>query len=86
MGKNIDLIQILFLVIIGMFIPLFFSLFVNFGLDISNIQDLMKILSTFGYFLLFFAIELMIVFIYFNLTNKLAIKKLKIKKKKINDD
>lgn len=81
MGKNIDLIQILILVISGMFIPFFFSLFINYGLDISNIQDIIKILSTFGLFLLFFGIELIIVYIYFNLTNLLAIKKIKNLKK-----
>ena len=76
MGKNIDLIQILILVISGMFIPLFFSLVINYGLDISNIQDLIKILSTFGLFLLFFGIELFIVYLYFNITNVLANKKI----------
>ena len=72
MGKNRDLIQILALVIVGMFIPFFGSLTINFGLDFTNIVNLIKIGSTFGYFLLIFGIELSVVYLYFNLTNRYA--------------
>ena len=76
MGKNRDLIQILALVIIGMFIPFLGSILISFGLDITKSDDLMKIGSTFGLFLLIFAIQLLIVFLYFIFTNKIANKKL----------
>ena len=71
MGKNRDLIQILILVIIGMFIPFLGSIFINYG------YNLMKIASTFGYFLIIFAIELVIVYLYFSISNKFATKKIK---------
>ena len=66
MGKNRDLIQILLLVIIGMFIPFLGSITINYGFD------LWKTGSTFGYFLLFFAVELAIVFLYFTISNKIS--------------
>ena len=59
MGKNRDLIQILALVIIGMFIPFLGSIAITYGLDFTNVNNLLKIGSTFGYFLLIFGIELM---------------------------
>jgi hypothetical protein len=77
MGKNRDLIQILTLVIIGMFIPFFGSLIINFSLDFTNMNNLIKIVSTFGYFLLIFAIELSIVYLYFSVTNCYANKNIK---------
>ena len=67
MGKNRDLIQILSLVIIGMFIPFLISITITYGLNVT------KISATFGYFLLIFAIELAIVYLYFSITNKIAI-------------
>ncbi len=76
MGKNRDLIQILALVIIGMFIPFLGSITITYGLDLTNVNNLLKIGSTFGYFLLIFAIELVIVFLYFTITNKIAGKKM----------
>lgn len=76
MGKNRDLIQILALVIIGMFIPFLGSIAITYGLDFTNVNNLLKIGSTFGYFLLIFAIELAIVFLYFTITNKIAGKKM----------
>jgi len=76
MGKNRDLAQILVLVIIGMFIPFLGSIMITYGLDLTNISDLMKTGSTFGYFLLIFAVELGIVFLYFTITNKIASKKI----------
>lgn len=82
MGKNIDLIQILTLVIAAMFIPFFISIIINYRLELSNIGDLIKIFSTFGLFLLFFGIELIIVYLYFNITNLLAKKKMNNQKEK----
>ncbi|UCF12010.1 MAG: hypothetical protein JSW06_08200 [Thermoplasmatales archaeon] len=72
MGKNKDLIQILTLVLIGMFIPFFVSITITYGLDLTNMDDLIKIGSTFGYFLLIFGIELLIVYLYFTIANKMA--------------
>jgi len=66
MGKNTDLIFILSLVIVGMFIPFLGSITLNYGLDLS------KITTTFGYFLLIFAIELLIVYLYFLISGKIA--------------
>ena len=77
MGKNRDLIQILLLVLIGMFNPFLGSLILSFELDISDINDLVKIGKTFGYFLLFFALELIIVYLYFKINNVIANKKIK---------
>ena len=71
MGKNTDLIFILSLVIVGMFIPFLGSIAINYGLD------LMKIGSTFAYFLLIFAVELAIVFLYFTISNKVSNKNMK---------
>jgi hypothetical protein len=82
MSKNIDVAKILLIVIIGMFIPFLGSLSIVYGMDITDSDDVMKIASTFGYFLLIFAIELIIVFIYYNISNKMAEKKLEEAKKK----
>jgi hypothetical protein len=82
MGKNIDLIQILTLVIIGMFIPFFISLVINYRLDLFNMGELIKVISTFGLFLLVFGIELIVVYFYFFITNKLASNKMENLKKK----
>lgn len=75
MRINRDLILILTLVLIGMFIPFFGSIFFSFGLDILDLGDLIKIGKTFGYFLLIFAIELAIVYLYFTIINLTANKK-----------
>jgi uncharacterized membrane protein len=72
MSKNIDLLQILSLVLIGMFIPFFISILVIFGINITNIDNLYKVLLTFLYFLLIFGIEIIIVYLYFRITNKIA--------------
>jgi len=72
MGKNRDLIQILTLVLFGMFIPFLISITITYGLNLTNIGDLIKIGSTFGYFLLIFGIELLIVYLYFAISNKMA--------------
>ena len=76
MSKRRDLIQILLIIIIGMFIPFLVSIVIQFGLDISNPNHLMKIGSTFMWFLFIFGIELLIVFLYFIITYKIANKKL----------
>jgi hypothetical protein len=71
-----DLITILLLVIIGMFIPFLGSIVITFGLDITKIDNLIKISKTFGWFLAIFAIELAVVYLYYITTNKIASKKL----------
>ena len=63
MGKNRDLIHILILVLIGMFIPFFGSIAINYGLNIT------KTGITFFYFLLIFGIELFLVYIYYTISN-----------------
>lgn len=82
MSKKSDLISILLLVIIGMFIPFLGSIIINFGLDFTNFNDLLKIGKTFGWFLFFFGIELLVVFVYYQITNKIAGKRLKEEKPK----
>ncbi len=76
MSKNRDLILILSIVILGMFIPFLGSIVITFSLDISSIESWYKIASTFGYFLLIFAVELLAVMLYFTISNKLFGKKL----------
>ena len=76
MGKNTDLASILLIVIIGMFIPFLGSIVITFDLDITNTDNLLKIGSTFFWFLIIFAIELAAVYIYYQLTNKFASKKM----------
>jgi len=76
MGKNRDLIQILALVIIGMFIPFLGSLVITFNMNLFDMTDVLKIGSTFGYFLLIFGIELGVVYLYFNLTNRISTKQM----------
>ena len=76
MGKNRDLIIILLIVILGMFIPFLGSILITFNLDIKNFETWYKIGSTFGYFLLIFGLELIVVLVYFTLSNKVYSKKL----------
>lgn len=76
MSKNSDLVQILFIVILGMFIPFLVSLVIMFDLSPLTTEGLLTIGSTFGYFLLIFGLELLIVYIYFYSTNKIAQKKI----------
>jgi len=71
MGKNRDLVIILSLVVVGMFIPFFGSMIINYGLNF------LKIASTFGYFLLIFGIELGVVYMYFAISNRVANKNIK---------
>jgi hypothetical protein len=76
MGKHRDLIQILIIVIVGMFIPFLGSIVITFNLDITDTNNILKIGSTFLWFLLIFAIELAIVYVYYTLTNRLVNKKM----------
>lgn len=76
MSKNRDLILILSIVIVGMFIPFLGSIVITFGLDITLLSTWSKIASTFGYFLLIFGIELLIVMLYFTISNRIFDKKL----------
>ena len=57
-----------------MFIPFLGSLIINFQLDMFDFSDLYLVGSTFGYFLLIFAVELGIVYLYFSITNRYAMK------------
>jgi hypothetical protein len=70
MGKKRDLIQVLLLILIGMFIPFLGSVTLSYGFEIK------KISFTFFYFLLIFAFELGFVYLYFTLNNKRANKKM----------
>ena len=76
MGKSRDVIQILTLILIGMFIPFLGSILITFGLNLSNTDHLMKIISAFGYFLLIFAVEFAVVYLYFKISGKIASKKM----------
>ena len=76
MSKNKDLIQILIIVIIGMAIPFFLSLIISYNIDLSNFQNIIKIFLTFAFFLIIFGIELIIVYVYFFITNLIANKKI----------
>ncbi len=76
MGKYKDIAVILFIVIIGIFIPFISSIIISFGIDFTELNNCLKIGVAFGYFLLIFAVELLAVYIYFILTNKLAEKKM----------
>ena len=60
MGKSRDLIQILIIVIIGMLIPFLGSIIITFNFDITKLDNLLKVGSTFGWFLIIFGIELSI--------------------------
>jgi len=76
MGKNRDLINILIMVLIGMFIPFLGAIFINFGLDLTDLNDLVRIGITFGYFLLIFGLEMIVVYLYFLVTSWNANKKI----------
>ena len=72
MSNNRDLIVILSIVLLGMFIPFIGSITITYGLNLMDINNLIKLFSTFGYFLLIFGIEIGFIYIYFNITNKFA--------------
>ena len=67
MPKHQDLIIILSIVLVGMFIPFVGSLIISFNLDITSLADIRIIGSTFGWFLLIFAFELISVYLYFSM-------------------
>jgi hypothetical protein len=70
MGKNKDLVQVLLLILMGMFIPFLGSVCLSYGFDLR------KIGVTFLYFLVIFGLELGCVYLYFTLTGKRANKKM----------
>jgi polyferredoxin len=72
MGNNKDVIKILIMVTIGMFIPFIGSIVLAFGINLLTLQGWVWIFSAFLYFLVFFGIELGVVYIYYNLTNRAA--------------
>ena len=76
MGKNKDLIEILLIIIIGIFIPFICSISISYGFNFNDLSNWLKVTSTFGYFLLIFAFELLVIYVYFTVSNKLAEKKL----------
>ena len=59
-----------------MFIPFLGSIVITFGLDITNTNNLLKIGSTFVWFLIIFAVELVFVYAYYTITNKIVNKKM----------
>jgi len=70
MGKNRDLIQVLLLILIGMFIPFLGSIALTYGLDVK------KVGVTFLYFLVIFGLELGVVYLFFSLSSKRANKQM----------
>lgn len=76
MRKDIDVVKILIIVLIGMFFPFLGSIILTFNMNITSVDTWFKIGSTFGYFLLIFAIELLLVMLYFTVSNKIYKKKL----------
>ena len=70
MGKNRDVVQILLLVLVGMFVPFLGSIALTYGLEIR------KIGLTFVYFIGIFGLELFLVFLYFTITSRQANKRL----------
>ena len=77
MDKQRDLIGILLIVILGMFIPFLGSIAIKYSFNYLQLKDWLKIISTFGWFLLIFGLELVIVFLYFKISNKIANDKFK---------
>ena len=76
MGKHRDLIGIFLLVIIGIFIPFLISITITYGFNFTELNNWLKIGSTFGYFLLIFAVELLVVYLYFQISSRITNKKL----------
>ena len=70
MGKNRDILQVLLLILIGMFIPFLGSIILSFGFELKTI------LVTFLYFLVFFGLELGFVYLYFTFSGRRANKKM----------
>ena len=76
MGKHRDVLQILLLVLVGMFVPFLGSIALTYGLEIR------KIGLTFVYFIAMFGAELFVVFLYFTITSWQANKHLEEYKQK----
>ena len=76
MGKHKDLIGILLIVIIGIFIPFLIAISLTYGFNFTQLNDWVKIGTTFGYFLVFFGVELLVVYIYYKITSGIANKQL----------
>ena len=70
MAKHRDVLQVLVLVLVGMFVPFLGSIALTYGLEIE------KIGLTFVYFIALFGVELFIVFLYFTVTSSHANKRL----------
>ena len=70
MGKNRDILQVLLLILIGMFIPFLGSITLSYGFKPK------MILITFLYFLVFFGLELGFVYLYFTFSGRRANKKM----------
>jgi hypothetical protein len=77
MGRHRDLVGILLIVIIAMFIPFLGSIAISYGFDFTNFGNWLRIVSTFGWYLLIFGLELIFVFLYFKILNKIANEKIK---------
>lgn len=70
MGKNVDILKVLLLILIGMFIPFLGSIWLVYGLEAQ------RILVTFLYFVVIFALELGVVYLFFTFSGRRANKKL----------
>ncbi len=70
MGKKRDLIEVLLLILLGMFIPFLGSITFSYGFEPKTI------LVTFLYFLVFFGLELGFVYLYFTFSGRRANKKM----------
>ena len=70
MGKNRDLLEVLLLILIGMFIPFLVSITISYGFEAKTI------LITFLYFLIFFGLELGVVYLYFSFSGRRTNKKM----------
>jgi len=66
MGKHRDVVQILLLVLLGMFLPFLGSITLTYGLEIE------KIGLAFVYFVVIFGAELGVVYLYFALSSSRA--------------
>ena len=70
MAKNKDLLQVLLLILIGMFIPFLGSIVLSYGFELKTI------LVAFLYFLVIFGLELGFVYLYFTLSGRRASKRM----------
>ena len=81
MGKHKDIIQLLLLILIGMFVPFLGSITIIYGFKPD------KIGVAFAYFLVIFGIELTLVYFYFSAGSKKAnIKMAKYRPKKEDEE